>query len=409
MNNKIFAFLSATVMLAAATSCGADSKEVINQKYSVETVNLTKIRSVDGVYFYVPDEHLKSDKSENETDNGYYLKDNSFLVKVRRISTPVIDDDLATLSSFFSGQFSENINVKRVLEDGKYECIVKVDSEEKNGYIKTVNDEYAIVCACDNDNTASTIAESLVLSETKKVLPDKTESISIDEDLSASVNGIKIGSALKVEDIQNDFAQMGANFDSMKEDLSNINGSSIRDINHKVIMQFNAIESTGKEAQQAYLNSVAAYKDAVSKYNVELSNGINLNSTKEEIQKALKIDLSPEWERIVINNQNKTSDIRKIIIEYNNEKDSVESIIINDINEIKNEVSNREQIRDKMNEEVSKEPIRIPEGIFDDNSSGSKNKSDVVNEDVLSDIVKEDITKSDNDPNTELGLQGINK
>ena len=111
----------------------------------------------------------------------------------------------------------------------------------------------------------------------------------------------------------------------------------------------------------------------------------------------------------MINNQNKTSDIRKIIIEYNNEKDSVESIIINDINEIKNEVSNREQIRDKMNEEVSKEPIRIPEGIFDDNSSGSKNKSDVVNEDVLSDIVKEDITKSDNDPNTELGLQGINK
>lgn len=405
MNNKIVTFLSAAFILAAATSCGVDSREVINQKYPVEAVNLTKITSIDGVYFYVPDEHLNS--KDNTTENGYYLKDDDFLVEVRRMNASAANDDLAALSSFFSGQFSENIYIKQKLEDGKYECILRDD--EKNGYIKTVNDEYAILCVSADDKTASTIADSLKLSETKKIADGKTESVNIDDDLSASVNGVEIGSALSVEDIQNDFAQMGANFESMKEDLSNINGSSIRDINHKVIMQFNAIESTGKEAQQAYLNSVAAYKDAVSKYNVELSNGINLNSTKEEIQKALKIDLSPEWERIVINNQNKTSDIRKIIIEYNNEKDSVESIIINDINEIKNEVSNREQIRDKMNEEVSKEPIRIPEGIFDDNSSGSKNKSDVVNEDVLSDIVKEDITKSDNDPNTELGLQGINK
>ena len=405
MNNKIVTFLSAAFILAAATSCGVDSREVINQKYPVEAVNLTKITSIDGVYFYVPDEHLNS--KDNTTENGYYLKDDDFLVEVRRMNASAANDDLAALSSFFSGQFSENIYIKQKLEDGKYECILRDD--EKNGYIKTVNDEYAILCVSDDDKTASTIADSLKLSETKKIADGKTESVNIDDDLSASVNGVEIGSALSVEDIQNDFAQMGANFESMKEDLSNINGSSIRDINHKVIMQFNAIESTGKEAQQAYLNSVAAYKDAVSKYNVELSNGINLNSTKEEIQKALKIDLSPEWERIVINNQNKTSDIRKIIIEYNNENDSVESIIINDINEIKNEVSNREQIRDKMNEEVSKEPIRIPEGIFDDNSSGSKNKSDVVNEDVLSDIVKEDITKSDNDPNTELGLQGINK
>ncbi|ADU24103.1 hypothetical protein [Ruminococcus albus] len=405
MNNKIVTFLSAAFILAAATSCGVDSREVINQKYPVEAVNLTKITSIDGVYFYVPDEHLNS--KDNTTENGYYLKDDDFLVEVRRMNASAAIDDLAALSSFFSGQFSENIYIKQKLEDGKFECILRDD--EKNGYIKTVNDEYAILCVSDDDKTASTIADSLKLSETKKIADGKTESVNIDDDLSASVNGVEIGSALSVEDIQNDFAQMGANFESMKEDLSNINGSSIRDINHKVIMQFNAIESTGKEAQQAYLNSVAAYKDAVSKYNVELSNGINLNSTKEEIQKVLKIDLSPEWERIVINNQNKTSDIRKIIIEYNNEKDSVESIIINDINEIKNEVSNREQIRDKMNEEVSKEPIRIPEGIFDDNSSGSKNKSDVVNEDVLSDIVKEDITKSDNDPNTELGLQGINK
>ncbi|WP_024859217.1 hypothetical protein [Ruminococcus albus] len=406
MNNKIVTFLSAALILVAATSCGVDSREVINQKYPVEAVNLTKITSIDGVYFYVPDEHLNS--KDNTTENGYYLKDDDFLVEVRRMNDPAANDDLAALSSFFSGQFSENIYIKQKLEDGKFECILR-DDDEKNGYIKTVNDEYAILCVSDDDKTASTIADSLELSETKKKADGKTESVNIDDDLSASVNGVEIGSALSVEDIQNDFAQMGANFESMKEDLSNINGSSIRDINHKVIMQFNAIESTGKEAQQAYLNSVAAYKDAVSKYNVELSNGINLNSTKEEIQKALKIDLSPEWERIVINNQNKTSDIRKIIIEYNNEKDSVESIIINDINEIKNEVSNREQIRDKMNEEFSKEPIRIPEGIFDDNSSGSKNKSDVVNEDVLSDIVKEDITKSDNDPNTELGLQGINK
>ncbi|MCR5021981.1 hypothetical protein [Ruminococcus sp.] len=405
MNNKIVTFLSAAFILAAATSCGVDSREVINQKYPVEAVNLTKITSIDGVYFYVPDEHLNS--KDNTTENGYYLKDDDFLVEVRRMNASAANDDLAALSSFFSGQFSENIYIKQKLEDGKFECILR--DYEKNGYIKTVNDEYAILCVSDDDKTASTIADSLKLSETKKIADGKTESVNIDDDLSASVNGVEIGSALSVEDIQNDFAQMGANFESMKEDLSNINGSSIRDINHKVIMQFNAIESTGKEAQQAYLNSVAAYKDAVSKYNVELSNGINLNSTKEEIQKALKIDLSPEWERIVINNQNKTSDIRKIIIEYNNEKDSVESIIINDINEIKNEVSNRGQIRDKMNEEVSKEPIRIPEGIFDDNSSGSKNKSDVVNEDVLSDIVKEDITKSDNDPNTELGLQGINK
>ena len=405
MNNKIVTFLSAAFILAAATSCGVDSREVINQKYPVEAVNLTKITSIDGVYFYVPDEHLNS--KDNTTENGYYLKDDDFLVEVRRMNASAANDDLAALSSIFSGQFSENIYIKQKLEDGKFECILRDD--EKNGYIKTVNDEYAILCVSDDDKTASTIADSLELSETKKKADGKTESVNIDDDLSASVNGVEIGSALSVEDIQNDFAQMGANFESMKEDLSNINGSSIRDNNHKVIMQFNAIESTGKEAQQAYLNSVAAYKDAVSKYNVELSNGINLNSTKEEIQKALKIDLSPEWERIVINNQNKTSDIRKIIIEYNNEKDSVESIIINDINEIKNEVSNREQIRDKMNEEVSKEPIRIPEGIFDDNSSGSKNKSDVVNEDVLSDIVKEDITKSDNDPNTELGLQGINK
>ena len=405
MNNKIVTFLSAAFILAAATSCGVDSREVINQKYPVEAVNLTKITSIDGVYFYVPDEHLNS--KDNTTENGYYLKDDDFLVEVRRMNASAANDDLAALSSIFSGQFSENIYIKQKLEDGKFECILRDD--EKNGYIKTVNDEYAILCVSDDDKTASTIADSLELSETKKKADGKTESVNIDDDLSASVNGVEIGSALSVEDIQNDFAQMGANFESMKEDLSNINGSSIRDNNHKVIMQFNAIESTGKEAQQAYLNSVAAYKDAVSKYNVELSNGINLNSTKEEIQKALKIDLSPEWERIVINNQNKTSDIRKIIIEYNNEKDSVESIIINDINEIKNEVSNREQIRAKMNEEVSKEPIRIPEGIFDDNSSGSKNKSDVVNEDVLSDIVKEDITKSDNDPNTELGLQGINK
>ena len=265
MNNKIVTFLSAAFILAAATSCGVDSREVINQKYPVEAVNLTKITSIDGVYFYVPDEHLNS--KDNTTENGYYLKDDDFLVEVRRMNASAANDDLAALSSFFSGQFSENIYIKQKLEDGKYECILRDD--EKNGYIKTVNDEYAILCVSADDKTASTIADSLKLSETKKIADGKTESVNIDDDLSASVNGVEIGSALSVEDIQNDFAQMGANFESMKEDLSNINGSSIRDINHKVIMQFNAIESTGKEAQQAYLNSVAAYKDAVSKYNVE--------------------------------------------------------------------------------------------------------------------------------------------
>lgn len=99
MNNKIVTFLSAAFILAAATSCGVDSREVINQKYPVEAVNLTKITSIDGVYFYVPDEHLNS--KDNTTENGYYLKDDDFLVEVRRMNASAAIDDLAALSSFF--------------------------------------------------------------------------------------------------------------------------------------------------------------------------------------------------------------------------------------------------------------------------------------------------------------------
>ena len=384
MNKRILIILSSVITLMSFTSCEVDSKDVIDQKYSVEAVNLTKNTAVTGVDFYVPDEHLNSDDKEIvSNDNEYYLKDKSFIMKVKRISDLPDSDDTAVLSSFFSQQFSENITVQKEISEDKMKCTAKIDEEEKYGYIKTVNDEYAIICVCKDENTAETIADSLKESKTKRKSTAKTEVINVDSDIAAYVNGVEVGSAVSLKDIQNDFSQMGANFDKMKDELSDINGSSIEDINHKVVMQFNAVDSAGREVQQAYLTSVTAYRSAVDQYNVALSNGIDLNSTKEEIRKALNVDLSPEWGKIVINNQSKTSGIRQIIIEYNNEKDGIEAIIINDTEQVKDEVAGREAVRDEARKSVEQEPIEIPEGTFGDSP--------------------------ENEVSPELGLQGISK
>jgi len=384
MNKRILIILSSVITLMSFTSCEVDSKDVIDQKYSVEAVNLTKNTAVTGVDFYVPDEHLNSDDKEIvSNDNEYYLKDKSFIMKVKRISDLPDSDDTAVLSSFFSQQFSENITVQKEISEDKMKCTAKIDEEEKYGYIKTVNDEYAIICVCKDENTAETIADSLKESKTKRKSTAKTEIINVDSDIAAYVNGVEVGSAVSLKDIQNDFSQMGANFDKMKDELSDINGSSIEDINHKVVMQFNAVDSAGREVQQAYLTSVTAYRSAVDQYNVALSNGIDLNSTKEEIRKALNVDLSPEWEKIVINNQSKTSGIRQIIIEYNNEKDGIEAIIINDTEQVKDEVAGREAVRDEAQKNIEQEPTEIPEGTFGDSP--------------------------EKEVSPELGLQGISK
>ena len=384
MNKKILTVLLSVITLMSLVSCGPDSQDEINRKYSVEAVNLTKNTSMAGVDFYVPDEHLNSNEKEViSNDNEYCLKNKGFIMKVERISEFPDSDDTAVLSSYFSQQFSENITVQKKISDNKLKCTVKIDKDEKYGYIKTVNNEYAVICVCKDENTAEIIVDSLKESKTKRKSSSKTEIVNIDSDITASINGVEVGTALSLDTIQDDFSQMGANFDRMKEELSDINGSSIEDINHKVIMQFNAVDSSGREVQQAYLSSVTAYNNAVDQYNVALSNGIDLNSTKEEIRKALNVDLSPEWEKIVINNQNKSSGIRQIIIEYNNEKDGIETIIINDTNQIKNEVAGRETVRDETKKNIEQDPIEVPDGTFENSS--------------------------EKEISPELGLQGVNR
>lgn len=346
---KYIVLLTAVCSLLSLAACGVDSPETIDSKYSVETVNITKINELSGVDFYVPDIYLNEGKLISSSSQ-YELSGKDFYVNVISNDTNLLGNDLSDLSDKVSQIFDKKIIVNKILNEDKWECLVEYNDASLNGYIRKY-EGYIVLAIGTNDDTSLTIVDSLKKGKTYKKNSESIETVKLNSsDLSATVNGVGIGEAISIDDIQSDFDALAKNHEQMKAELSNINGNTIQEINKNVIMQFNAISAEGSEAQQAYLNSVYAYNDAINDYNIAISNGIDLMSTKKDIEAAMNIDLSPDWEKLVIENENTESSIRSIIIEYSNEKDKITSIIINKADEIE---AGDNSIKDKINEKTA--------------------------------------------------------
>lgn len=358
---KKIIIIAIAIMAVFTTACG-DTQSQIDKKYSTEAVNVTEIKDVEGVGFYAPDSFIEN-KTENKKDkNSYDLIGSNYILKVRKLNFSRAQMDLDTLSKNLSKQFDEEITAVKVTNEDpialKVKCTTDYNGLKLASYAKVLNGEYIIFCACENDETASKTVDT-IKSHSEK---GKIDVITVyDAGLGATVNNTQVGKTVTFEQMQSDFQAMATNFNSMKQQLVGVNGKTINDINNKVKIQFNAVSEKGKEAQNLYITSVEAYKEAVKEYNIQLNNGISFESKKKEIEKAFGLDLSPEWEKIKINNENEKAAVKSVVIEYDNVNDCISSMTINgnevnsnsisvDSNINDSDVSDNKSITDNSNE-----------------------------------------------------------
>lgn len=337
--------IALAIMAVFTTACG-DTQSLIDKKYSTETVNVTEIKDVEGVGFYAPDNFLEN-KTENKKDkNSYDLIGSNYILKVRKLNFSRTQMDLDALSKNLSKQFDEKITAVKITNEDpialKVKCTTDYNGLKLASYAKVLNGEYIIFCACESDETASKTVDSIKPRSEK----GKIDVVTIyDAGLGATVNNTQVGQTVTFEQMQSDFQAMAANFNNMKQQLIDVNGKTINDVNNKVKIQFNAVSEKGKEAQNLYITSVEAYKEAVKEYNIQLNNNISFESKKKEIEKAFGLDLSPEWEKIKINNENEKAAVKSVVIEYDNANDCVLSMMING-----NDVTHNSNSTDNIND-----------------------------------------------------------
>lgn len=413
--NKVLLSLALCATAIGFAGCGVDSQEQIDSKYSVEAVNITKISDLDGISFYVPDSYLEKGMASS-TAYSYALSGDDFEVRV--ISNTIDDSeiDIKALSEKFSSLFDLEITVNKSIKDDKWECMVQKDEEmTMNGYVKQA-ENHLIIAVGNNEDTSKTIVDSLKKNKTKHKNTESIESVKLnDANLKATVNGVGIGEKIPIEQIQSDFASLAQNHERMKKELSNINGNTIEQINNNVYMQFRTVGESGQAAHDAYLQSICAYNNAMNQYNIMINNTIDLNSTKEAIEKAMKIDLSPEWNKLVIENENTESNIRSVIIEYDNERDQISSIIINGDDSLKNKLDNNMNKYDAEDNQFAIDPADVPEDL----KKSSTNSKEDTKEDTTPSLdenindnntgITEENTAVDNNvfENNNLGLAGL--
>lgn len=379
--NKLNKVLLTIAFCAAAlnlSGCGVDSQEQIDSKYSVEAVNITKISDLDGVSFYVPDSYLDRGTTSS-TAYSYTLSGNNFDVRV--ISNTIDDSeiDMQVLSDKFSSLFGLSITINKSVKDGKWECMIQKDDKTTlNGYIKQAED-HLILAVGENEDTSKTIVDSLKKNKTKHKNAESIESVKLnDANLNVTVNGVGIGEKVSIDQIKSDFASLAQNHEKMKQELSNINGNTIEEINNNVYLQFRTVSENGKEAHEAYLQSICAYNNAINQYNVMINNTIDLNSTKKAIEKAMKIDLSPEWNKLVIENENTESNIRSIIIEYDNERDQISSMIINGDESLKEKINKDTEDYKTDNNDLTIDPSDVPDELKKQNGNNNTEEQAVI-------------------------------
>lgn len=338
MKKIIIGLMSLAMTSCILVGCGVDSQSKIDDKYPVEAIYKSKITKLSGVDFYVPDEYLaQGDVSEDTYSYALTVPNEGNMIRVKSTDIGIDTNNYEKLSYIFTKIIGTKITINRELADNTWQCSVEINSDTNalSGYVRFAHGY--VILATGTADTAKSIVDSLESKETYNTKNNVVATAMInDAELSASMDGVSVGDTVSIDRIQSDYKSMEANFNAMKNDLSYINGESIQQINNAVYMNFQRISSGGQDANQAYLQSMGAYSNAVDQYNLQISNGIDLNSKKQAIMEALKIDLSPEWEQLVVENQNKSSAVRSIIINYDNETDKVRSIIVNAINDIKN-------------------------------------------------------------------------
>ena len=319
------AIVTAVTALLTASACGGiEDKATIDKMYSTEAVDLTQIRSVDGVTCHIPDDYLSSGKADANDNSKYILSNKEFIVycgTTGDFNIAANIDDNNKLSNMFSDITDYDIKVKKVRNDDtsnfKASCTVEIDKSVLQGYIRSIRTENgrAIIFAANekNNDTPETIVDSLESSTSE--IQEVTIS---DGDLQATINGIAVGSSFTPDSVKNDLVKMGESFESIKSELSNVNTATISDFSDQVSMKVQSISEQADGAEELYLQSVSAYNEAVENYEIALSNGIDLNSKEEEIEKAFGIDIEPEWTKYVIVNEDSNSAIKRITIEYDN-------------------------------------------------------------------------------------------
>lgn len=341
MKKIIIGLITLAMTSCILAGCGVDSQSKIDEKYPVEAIYKTKITKLSGVNFYVPDDYLaQGDVSEDTYSYSLTIPNGGNIIRVQSTDIGIDTNDHEKLSYIFTKIIGIKVTINRELADNTWQCSIESESDTNalSGYIRFAHGY--VILATGTADTAKSIVNSLVANETYNTKNNVVATAIInDAQLSAKMDGVSVGDTVSIDRIQSDYKSMEANYNAMKNDLSYINGESIQQINNTVYMNFQRISSGGQDANQAYLQSMGAYSNAVDQYNLQISNGIDLNSKKQAIMEALKIDLSPEWEQLVVENQNKSSAVRSIIINYDNETDKVRSIIVNAedaINDIKN-------------------------------------------------------------------------
>ena len=310
-----------SVLLVSA--CGVDDQETIDKKYSVEAVNITKVTKLPDVTFYVPDSYTEHADPVYKS-SSYVIEDEKFIINVQPIKT--MSSDINELSNIVSDIFDYDIQITNSVSDNKWECIVNRKDNALSGYIRCCNGY--IILAAGNTDTANEIVDSLKPNETYNGHSDGVvEVIRInDSSLSANMNGVEVGQVVSLAQVQSDYSQMAENYERMKNELSGVNGDTIQNIKSNVYIQFTNISNSSEDAQEAYVQSMGAYADMIDEYNIELSNGLDLSSHKKDIEKAFGLDLSSEWEQIVIENENPASAIRSVTINYDDVMDKISSL-----------------------------------------------------------------------------------
>jgi hypothetical protein len=326
---KIISFVTTAVMVlsfGAMSSCGIETKQEINNRYSTEAIDLTKITKVNGASFYVSDSFLE--KGIEKTTNGYELSSDTFIVKACSANCCLAEVNEITIADLAQARMQKKITVEKIISDDKNDvkakCLMEQDNTTLSGYIRILNKNIMLLALNESDNS---VAETIIDSLSATYDSQQAVYTISDGNLSASVNNIEVGSAVSVDQIENDFANMGTNFNALKEELQYVNGATISNIRNTVELQFNNISNGGNESEQVYLNSISAYNDAITDFNIALNNGINLDSKKEDIEKAFNIDITPEWTHYVIINNDARSKIRSVAFDYID--DTIQALEIN--------------------------------------------------------------------------------